>query len=151
MNSCVLMAEIIKAPELRYTQDGQTAIAEMTVQFPALRAEDPMETVKVVSWGNMAQQVQEQYKQGDQIVIEGRLTMNSIDRPEGFKEKLAEITASRIHPMSMSAVTTAVPTVSTASQGMSSPPTAAVQSAPPAPAPQAAPPVEEPNYDDIPF
>ncbi|MGB7414759.1 MAG: single-stranded DNA-binding protein, partial [Thermosynechococcaceae cyanobacterium] len=114
MNSCVLMAEIIKAPELRYTQDGQTAIAEMTVQFPAIRAEDPMETVKVVSWGNMAQQVQEQYKQGDQIVIEGRLTVNSIDRPEGFKEKVAELTASRIHPMSMGAVTTAVPSMPTA-------------------------------------
>lgn len=27
MNSCVLMAEIVKAPELRYMQDGQTAIA----------------------------------------------------------------------------------------------------------------------------
>jgi single-strand DNA-binding protein len=150
MNSCVLMAEIIKAPELRYTQDGQTAIAEMTVQFPAIRAEDPMETVKVVSWGNMAQQVQEQYKQGDQIVIEGRLTMSNIDRPEGIKEKVAELTASRIHPMSMGAVTTAVPSMS-ASRPTAAPP----QSAPPAQTmPQSAPataPVEEPNYDDIPF
>ncbi|MEO0377108.1 MAG: single-stranded DNA-binding protein [Cyanobacteria bacterium P01_A01_bin.17] len=151
MNSCVLMGEIIKAPELRFTQDGQTAIAEMTVQFPAIRAEDPMETVKVVSWGNMAQQVQEQYQQGDQVVIEGRLTMNSIDRPEGFKEKVAEITASRIHPMSMNAVTTSVPSMpTTASQGRSAPP-AVAQTAPPQAAPQAAPPVEEPNYDDIPF
>ena len=155
MNSCVLMAEIVKAPELRFTQDGQTAIAEMTVQFPAIRAEDPMETVKVVSWGNMAQQVQEQYQQGDQIVIEGRLTMNSIDRPEGFKEKVAEITASRIHPMSMNAVTTAVPSMPTAATQRTAPAApAAPPVAPPAPAamPQTtAAPVEEPNYDDIPF
>lgn len=149
MNSCVLMGEIVKPPELRYTQDGQTAIAEMTVQFPALRAEDPMEMVKVVSWGNMAQQVQEQYQQGDQIVVEGRLTMNSIDRPEGFKEKVAEITASRIHPMSMNAVTTSVPSMpTTASPRTTAPPAAAPAAPPPS---QAAAPVEEPNYDDIPF
>lgn len=144
MNSCVLMAEITKAPELRYTQDGQTAIAEMMVQFPPLRAEDPMQTVKVVSWGNMAQQVQEQYKQGDQIVIEGRLNMSSFDRPEGFKEKRAEITASRIHPVSMTAGTTPVASVTAAPAAA---PAAAPSAAPAAPPP----PVEEPNYDDIPF
>ena len=97
MNSCVLMAEIVKAPELRYLQDGQTAISEMTVQFPALRAEDPMEMLKVVGWGNLAQQIQEQFHPGDQVVIEGRLSMVLIDRPEGFKEKRAELTAGRIH------------------------------------------------------
>jgi single-strand DNA-binding protein len=151
MNSCVLMGEIVKAPELRFTQDGQTAIAEMTVQFPAIRAEDPMETVKVVSWGNMAQQVQEQYQQGDQIVVEGRLTMSSIDRPEGFKERVAEITASRIHPMSMNAVTTSVPSLST--QGTSAPPPQAASPATVSPqtTSQTAAPIEEPNYDDIPF
>ncbi len=103
MNSCVLMAEIIKDPELRYTQDGQTPIAEMLVQFPGLRAEDPSQTLKVVGWGNLAQQIQEQFHQGDHVVIEGRLGMNTIDRPEGFKEKRAELTVSRIHAVETSA------------------------------------------------
>jgi single-strand DNA-binding protein len=91
------MAEIVKAPELRYLQDGQTAIAEMTVQFPALRAEDPMEMLKVVGWGNLAQQIQEQFQPGDQVIVEGRLNMVLVDRPEGFKEKRAELTAARVH------------------------------------------------------
>jgi len=38
-----------------------------------------------------------QYHQGDRI-IEGRLSMNTVERPEGFKEKRAELTVQRIHP-----------------------------------------------------
>ncbi|NJK27371.1 MAG: single-stranded DNA-binding protein, partial [Coleofasciculaceae cyanobacterium SM2_3_26] len=67
MNSCVLVAEIIQDPQLRYTQDNQTAIAEMLVQFPGLRPEDPMSTLKVVGWGNLAQDIQKSYRQGDRV------------------------------------------------------------------------------------
>ena len=99
MNSCILMADIVKAPELRYTQDGQMAIAEMMVQIQPLRANDPVSNLKVVAWGNLGQQVQEQCREGDKVVIEGRLSMNTLDRPEGYKEKVAEFTVSRLHPV----------------------------------------------------
>lgn len=101
MNSCILMAEIIREPQLRYTPDSQTAVTEMMVQFPGLRAEDPPATLKVVGWGNLAQEIQGSFKKGDRVVIEGRLTMNTIDRQEGFKEKRAELTASRIHKVAI--------------------------------------------------
>lgn len=108
MNNCILMAEIVEEPQLRYTPD-QTALAEMLVQFPGLRAEDAPATLKVVGWGNLAQQIQQQYHQGDRVIIEGRLSMNTIDRPEGFKEKRAELTVQRIHSLgdgvSMTSVT----------------------------------------------
>lgn len=96
MNTCVLMAKIVSKPELRYTQEGQVPIAQMLVEFAALKSEDPPATIKVVGWGNLASEIQEQYHEGDQVIIEGRLGMNLIDRPEGFKEKRAELTASRI-------------------------------------------------------
>ncbi len=166
MNNCVLMAEIVKAPELRYMQDGQTAIAEMTVQFPALRAEDPMEMLKVVGWGNLAQQIQEQFHQGDQVVLEGRLSMVLTDRPEGFKEKHAELTVARVHRVQTDlnapriASTPAAATQPARQQSAAAAPAAPSprSSAPAAPAaaphPSAAPsapPDYEPNYDDIPF
>lgn len=144
MNTCVLMAEITKAPQLRYTQDGQTAISEMWVQFPPLRSGDPMSTIKVTGWGNLAQQIQEQFQEGDQVIIEGRLGMNTIDRPEGFKEKQAELTASRIHTTDMSISASATPA---ASPTPTSPAPAAAPAAIPAPSPAES----EPNYDDIPF
>lgn len=99
MNSCILMAEIVQEPELRYTPDNQTAIAQMLVQFPGLRAEDPPATLKVVGWGNLAQEIQQNYHQGDRVIIEGRLSMNTFERSEGFKEKRAELTVQRIHAL----------------------------------------------------
>ncbi len=99
MNSCVLMAEIIKEPELRYTPDNQNQIAQMLVEFPGSRAEEPAATLKVVGWGKLAEEIHSSYHQGDRVIIEGRLSMNTIDRPEGFKEKRAELTASRIYKL----------------------------------------------------
>ncbi|NEP13696.1 MAG: single-stranded DNA-binding protein [Symploca sp. SIO1A3] len=99
MNSCILMAQIIQDPELRYTADNQTPLAQMLVQFPGLGSEDTPTTLKVIGWGNFASEIKENYAAGDRIVIEGRLGMNTIDRPEGFKEKRAELTAYRIHKL----------------------------------------------------
>lgn len=118
MNSCILMAEIIQDPELRYTSDNQTPLAQMLVQFPGSRAEDPPTTLKVVGWGNFASEIKENYRVGDRVIIEGRLGMNTIDRSEGFKEKRAELTASRIHRLG--ADTTFEPHVATPGTAISS-------------------------------
>ena len=99
MNSCILMAEIVQEPQLRYTADNQNQIIEMLVEFPGPKQDDPPETLKVVGWGNLAQEIYDNYHQGDRVVIEGRLSMNTVDRPEGFKEKRAELTAQRIHSL----------------------------------------------------
>ncbi|HEY9608895.1 single-stranded DNA-binding protein [Allocoleopsis sp.] len=99
MNSCILMAQIIQDPELRYTADNQTPIAQMLVEFPSQRAEDPPTRLRVVGWGNLANSIKENYSAGDRVLIEGRLGMNTIERPEGFKEKRAELTAARIYKL----------------------------------------------------
>ena len=132
------MAEIIQDPQLRYTPDNQIPIAEMLVQFPGSRPEDPPATLKVVGWGNLAQEIQERYHQGDRVVIEGRLNMNTIDRPEGFKEKRAELTAQRIHSLGANAA------------GFSSP--AATSSAPSnvVPLGSRTPPTPAPRWSDAP-
>ena len=96
MNSCVLMAEIIQQPELRYTADNQLEITQMLVQFWGARDNDPPANLKVVSFGKLAKEIQQNYKQGDRVILVGRLTMNVIERPEGFKEKRAEMTAQQI-------------------------------------------------------
>jgi single-stranded DNA-binding protein len=156
MNQCILMADIIQEPELRYTADNQTPLTEMVVQFAGMRPEDPPSTLKVIGWGNLAQEIQATYHEGDRVVIEGRLTMNTIDRPEGFKEKRAELTASRVHRLASDTVststTTTLPTSATtnfASQPNTPKnlPGASKVKEPTATFPS---PVE-PNLDDIPF
>ncbi|WP_298613164.1 single-stranded DNA-binding protein [uncultured Thermosynechococcus sp.] len=145
MNSCVLFAEVIQAPELRYTQDTQMAVATMVVQFPSLRSEEPPMSLRIVAWGNLGQKMQAECKVGDRLILEGRLKMNTIDRPEGFKEKRAELVVSRFytvegnivdHPAQPAPTATATPAV-----------TARVTPTVAPPPPEA----EEINLDEVPF
>lgn len=98
MNHCVLEVEVMEAPTLRYTQDNQTPIAEMAVRFDGLRPDDPPGELKVVGWGNLAQDLQNRVQVGQRLVLEGRLRMNTVPRQDGMKEKRAEFTLSRLHP-----------------------------------------------------
>ena len=84
MNHCLIQAVINSAPQMRYTKDNKTPIAEMTVNFKGLRDDDPVRELK----------------EGQSIVLEGRLRMNSVTRKDGTKEKQSELTASRIHHIS---------------------------------------------------
>jgi len=96
MNSFILLAKIVQNPELRYTQDNQTPIAEMLVEFQANRPEDSY-TLKVVGWGNLATEIGEKYRAENQVIIEGRLSIKNYENPDGYKEKKAELIASRIY------------------------------------------------------
>ena len=101
MNHCVLEVEVKKAPTVRYTQDNKTPIAEMKVLFEGLRAEDSPGEIKVVGWGNMAQELQNRVQTGQKLVVEGRLRMNTVPRQDGTKEKRAELTLSKFHNLSL--------------------------------------------------
>ena len=164
MNNCILMAEVIQDPQLRYTPDNQTPVTEMWVQFPGIREEDPPSKLKVVGWGNLAQEIQERYHVGDRLIVEGRLNMSTVDRPEGFKEKRAELTAQRLHLLGADAslTSTTVPTTATAPTTPSVAPASsaakpAAKSAPRSSTAEAAKtpaytPAPDPvDYDEIPF
>ena len=97
MNHCLIQAVINSAPQMRFTKENQTPIAEMNVNFKGLRSEDPTRELKILGWGNIAQEMVDELKEGQNIVIEGRLKMNSITRKDGTKEKQPELTASKIH------------------------------------------------------
>ena len=162
MNQCVLEVEVIDAPTVRYTQDNQTPIAEMSVRFDALRDGDPPSELKVVGWGNLAQELQNRVQVGQRLLIEGRLRMNTVPRGDGMKEKRAEFTLARLHPIGAS--TTSSSTASSAPQG-SQPPSGSArpERPPPIAAPAATPKPSEPepaswnsaplvpDTDDIPF
>jgi single-stranded DNA-binding protein len=97
----------------------------------------------------MAQEVQDKCQPGQWFIFEGRLRMNTIERPEGFKEKQVELSVSHFYPMGTPAPTTAP--ASAPAQVM--PPVVDSRKVPvgaTAGAKQAyaAP---EPDYDDIPF
>ncbi|WP_029626267.1 single-stranded DNA-binding protein [Synechococcus sp. CB0205] len=102
MNHCLLEVEVLEAPQVRYTQDNQTPVAEMAVQFDGLRPDDPAGQLKVVGWGSLAQDLQNRVQVGQRLMVEGRLRMNTVSRQDGTKEKRAEFTLSRLHPLGSS-------------------------------------------------
>jgi single-strand DNA-binding protein len=154
MNNCILMAEIVEAPQLRYTADNQTPIAEFVVKFPGLREGDVPGQMKVLGWGALAQEIQERFHAGDRVLLEGRLGTNTIERTEGFKEKRIEMTVQRVSPIGeLQSMTIADPIPVAAGKFVSSSPSPA--SVPSAAAPTAAAKSssapDEADYDDIPF
>ena len=102
MNHCLIQAIVKTGPQMRYTKENQTPIAEMMVGFKGLRNDDPSSELKVIGWGAIAQEMVDNLKEGQGIVIEGRLRMNNLTRKDGTKEKQAELTASRIHHITLS-------------------------------------------------
>ena len=99
VNHCLLEVEVLEAPQVRYTQDNQTPVAEMAVQFDGLRPDDPPSQLKVVGWGSLAQELQNRVQVGQRLMVEGRLRMNTVTNQAGVKEKRAEFTLSRLHPI----------------------------------------------------
>ncbi|MAN18216.1 putative single-stranded DNA-binding protein [Synechococcus sp. A18-25c] len=155
MNHCVLEVDVLQAPTLRYTQDNQTPIAEMEVGFDALRADDPRGQLKVVGWGNLAQDLQNRVQVGQRLVIEGRLRMNTVPRQDGTKEKRAEFTLARLHAVEGAPTAASAPQPQPQSApGRQAPPASASASAA---APTAEPAAQwnsaplVPDTDDIPF
>jgi single-stranded DNA-binding protein len=139
VNHCLLEVEVLEAPQVRYTQDNQTPVAEMAVQFDGLRPDDPPGQLKVVGWGSLAQDLQNRVQVGQRLMVEGRLRMNTVTRQDGVKEKRAEFTLSRVHPLAgggamAAAVAAPAPTV-----GRAAAPAPVRAAAAPAPAAAAAP------------
>lgn len=99
MNHCLLEALVLEAPQLRYTQDSQTPMAEMAVRIDGLRPDDPPGQLRVVGWGNLAQDLPTRVQVGQRLVLEGRLRMSTVTRQDGVKEKRAEFTLIRLHPL----------------------------------------------------
>jgi len=153
VNHCLLEVEVLEAPQVRYTQDNQTPVAEMAVQFDGLRPDDPPGQLKVVGWGSLAQDLQNRVQVGQRLMVEGRLRMNTVTRQDGVKEKRAEFTLSRLHPVGGSSAGAPMAASAPAPMAASRPPAAApVRSAAPAPAAQPAPPAwnASPLVPDLP-
>ena len=97
MNHCLIQAIVKTEPQMRYTKENQIPIAEMGVNFKDLRVDDQLSELKILGWGTIAQEMVDNLKTGQRIVVEGRLRMNNVTRKDGTKEKQAELTASKIH------------------------------------------------------
>ncbi len=151
------MAEVLTEPELRRTPDNQSSIASFLVQFAGARPEDAPYRLKVVGWNNLADEIVEKYHKGDQLVVEGRLRLDTVDKGT-YKEKRTELVAQRIHGfggISSSPVATEPSRSSRSNPSNNAAPSnnASSNVVPISNAyvPAAAPMNDAPDFDDIPF
>jgi single-strand DNA-binding protein len=101
VNKVILIGNLGKDPELRYTPGGQ-AVAT----FPLATTErwsdkngqrqDRTEWHNIVVWGKLAELVNQYLKKGRSAYIEGRITTRSWDDRDGVKKYRTEIVANQV-------------------------------------------------------
>jgi len=102
LNHCLLEALILEISQIN-NQDN-LAMVETMVEIKGLKPNDLAIRLKVVGWGNIAHVLQSELQIGQLCLLEGRLRMKTITRPDGLKEKKAEVIVSKIHHLNLGAI-----------------------------------------------
>lgn len=165
MNIFTLVCKLKTVPELRYTPSDQKPITSFGVDFADPNPEKT-ETfpLRVTLFGKGAEAVVNMgLTIGEPLLVEGRLKMDLLDRPEGFKEKRGEVLCNRLQRLQLpSATPNPAPAQTMPVQQVPVTPVAAPVPTPapapaPTPAPQTAPVSTVPGtvaadpFADIPF
>lgn len=100
LNKVILLGNLTRDPELRYTPGG-TAVADVRLAVNrtyVTNGERRQETcyVGVVVWGKTAENVREYLKKGSQALIEGRLQTREWTGRDGQKRSILEVVAESV-------------------------------------------------------
>src|SRR5262245_17451000 len=101
LNKVLLMGNLTRDPELRYTPGGM-AVAEFAIainrQWAAKTGDKKEEVtfVDIVVWARQAETCAEYLKKGRPVFIEGRLTQDRWETPDGQKRNRMRVTAERV-------------------------------------------------------
>ncbi|RLE07756.1 single-stranded DNA-binding protein [Candidatus Aerophobetes bacterium] len=99
LNYIVLIGNLARDPELRYTPDG-TPVVSFTIAvnrpFVNQKGEREADFIPIVVWRNRAERCSEYLMKGSQVAVEGRLQIRSYEDKDGIKRKRAEVIAWRV-------------------------------------------------------
>jgi len=99
LNHVILIGNLTRDPELRYTPDG-TPVVNFTIavnRFSGnLKDEKAVDFIPVVVWRERAQRCSEYLTKGSQVAVDGRLQIRSYEDKDGIKRKTAEVVAWRV-------------------------------------------------------
>jgi single-strand DNA-binding protein len=105
LNKVLLIGNLTRAPELRYTPSG-TAVADLRLavnrSYSTQTGERREETcfLTVVVWGKQAESCGEYLDKGSQVFVEGRLQTRDWEGKDGQKRTATEVVAERVQFMS---------------------------------------------------
>ena len=101
VNKVIVIGNLGRDPELRYTQSGQ-AVANFTVATnenwtnKAGEREERTEWHRVVAWGRVAELCAEYLAKGRTVYVEGRLQTREWEDKEGQKRQTTEVVAQTV-------------------------------------------------------
>jgi single-strand DNA-binding protein len=101
VNKAILIGNLGRDPELRYTQKGQ-AVTNFTIatteRFPGGDGEfqERTEWHRIVTWGKTAENCAQYLAKGRSVYIEGRIQTREWEDKEGNKRYTTEVNAQRV-------------------------------------------------------
>jgi single-strand DNA-binding protein len=101
VNKVILIGNLGRDPEVRYTQNG-AAVANFTLATNEAwtdkngERQERTEWHRIVVWGKQAEIVREHLSKGKQVYVEGSLQTRQWDDREGNKRTTTEVRATRV-------------------------------------------------------
>jgi len=101
VNKVILIGNLGRDPELRYTQGGQ-AVANFTLATNEVfggksgERQERTEWHRIVAWGRTAELCSQYLSKGRSVYIEGRLQTREWENKEGQKQRTTEIVAQNV-------------------------------------------------------
>lgn len=97
MNKVILIGNLTKDPDLRYTPNG-VAVCTFTVAInkPGKKDKDEADFINIVAWQKLADLCATYLRKGRQAAIEGRLQTRSYDDKEGKRRYVTEVVAENV-------------------------------------------------------
>jgi len=99
LNQVVLIGNLARDPELRYTPDG-TPVTSFTIAvnrpFINRQGEREADFVPIVVWRKRAETCSEYLMKGSQVAVEGRLQVRNYEDKDGIRKWVTEVVARRV-------------------------------------------------------
>lgn len=98
MNKVILVGNLARDPEVRYTQTGK-AVASFTIavnRFGGGQGQNQADFIPIVAWEKLAEICGNNLTKGRRVLVEGRLQIRSYDAADGQKRRVAEVIAQNI-------------------------------------------------------
>jgi len=99
INKTILIGNLGRDPELRYTQQGTAVISfdiAVARQFKGADGKRESDWVTIIAWKQLAELCAQYLKKGSHVAIDGRIQTGSYENKEGQKVKTFEIVAENV-------------------------------------------------------
>jgi single-strand DNA-binding protein len=149
LNKCMIIGNLGRDPEMRYTPSGQ-AVTQFTVavnrNYKDAQGERQEETewFRVVAWGQQAEFAAEYLRKGAKVYVEGRIQTRQWEGQDGQKRYTTELVANTIQNLDRRPR-------DDAGEGAPLPPEPRQRPQAAGSRPAGAAEQPEPDYDDLPF